>query len=82
MVTGCERPDRAPARAMKIFSLVSQQTLAVEQFETLPSPRDWVFCYCSVSRHSCLEERKPSEMFRVLHDGIGGTAELGWRGRI
>jgi len=26
MITGCERPDRAPARAIKIFSLVSQQT--------------------------------------------------------
>lgn len=29
-----------------------------------------------------MEERKPSEMFALLHDGIGGTAELGWQGRV
>lgn len=29
-----------------------------------------------------MEERKPSEMFALLHDGIGGTAELGWQGSL
>lgn len=29
-----------------------------------------------------MEERKPSEMFGLLHDGTVGTAEFGWKGRV
>lgn len=27
-----------------------------------------------------MEEKKESEVFSLLHDGIGGTAVLGWQG--